>query len=181
MPDSPLYSGGLPGIDISARGGTTLPGGQSGFDRLGSPDFLPKSQRTNQFQWTDNVSLSYGPHQLKFGGDVRGPMRNIYLDVPSLRGTLTFDGNRTGIGLADFLLGYPSGAQLANPAVVDSRLKMFSGFFQDDWKVTPKLTLNLGLRYDYATWPYEGRDRLTNLDPVTGSSSRPRTRLTAGA
>jgi hypothetical protein len=50
VPDSPLYSGGLPGLSISARGGTQLPGGQSGFDRLGSPDFLPKSQRTNQFQ-----------------------------------------------------------------------------------------------------------------------------------
>ncbi|HEX8292681.1 MAG TPA: TonB-dependent receptor [Pyrinomonadaceae bacterium] len=173
VPDSPLYSGGLPGISISARGGTQLPGGQSGFDRLGSPDFLPKSQRTNQFQWTDTVSLSYGAHQMKFGGDVRGPMRNIYLDVPSLRGTLNFDGNRTAIGLADFLLGYPSGAQLANPAVVDSRLKMFSGFLQDDWKATPKLTLNLGLRYDYATWPYEGADRLTNLDPETGQLFTP--------
>jgi hypothetical protein len=173
VPDSPLYSGGLPGISISARGGTTLPGGQSGFDRLGSPDFLPKSQRTNQFQWTDNVSLTYGPHQLKFGADVRGPMRNIYLDVPSLRGTLNFDGNRTGVGLGDFLLGYPSGAQLANPQVVDSRLKMFSGFLQDDWKAGRRLTFNLGLRYDYATWPYEGRDRLTNLDPKTGQLFTP--------
>jgi outer membrane receptor protein involved in Fe transport len=173
VPDSPLYSGGLPGISISARGGTTLPGGQSGFDRLGSPDFLPKSQRTNQFQWTDTISLSYGAHQLKFGGDLRGPMRNIYLDVPSLRGTLNFDGNRTGIGLADFLLGYPSGAQLSNPQVVDSRLKMYSGFLQDDWKATPKLTLNLGLRYDYATWPYEGRNRLANLNPATGQTFTP--------
>jgi outer membrane receptor protein involved in Fe transport len=173
VPDSPLYSGGLPGLAISARGGTQLPGGQSGFDRLGSPDFLPKSQRTNQFQWTDTASLSYGAHQLKFGGDVRGPMRNIYLDVPSLRGTLNFDGNRTGIGLADFLLGYPSGAQLSNPQVVDSRLKMFSGFVQDDWKAGRRLTLNLGLRYDYATWPYEGRDRLTNFDPKTGQLFTP--------
>ena len=173
VPDSPLYSGGLPGISVSARGGTTLPGGQSGFDRLGSPDFLPKSQRTNQFQWADNVSLSFGAHQLKFGGDVRGPLRNIYLDVPSLRGTYTFDGNRTGVGLADFLLGYPSGVQLATPTVVDTRLKMFSGFVQDDWKATPKLTLNLGLRYDYATWPYEGGDRLTNFDPETGQLFTP--------
>ncbi|HEX8117303.1 MAG TPA: TonB-dependent receptor, partial [Pyrinomonadaceae bacterium] len=173
VPDSPLYSGGLPGLSISARGGTQLPGGQSGFDRLGSPDFLPKSQRTNQFQWTDNVNFSYGAHQLKFGGDLRTPMRNIYLDVPSLRGTLNFDGNRTGIGLADFLLGYPSGAQLANPAVVDSRLKMYSGYVQDDWKATPKLTLNLGLRYDYATWPYEASGRLTNLDPETGKLFTP--------
>jgi outer membrane receptor protein involved in Fe transport len=171
--DSPVFSGGIPGISISARGGTLTPGGQSGFDRLGSPDFLPKFQITNQFQWTDTVSLSYGAHQMKFGADVRGPMRNIYLDVPALRGSFSFDGNRTGIGLADFLLGYPSQAQLTNLAVVDSRLKMFSGFFQDDWKFTPKLTLNLGLRYDYATWPYEGRNRLTNLDPVTGQRFTP--------
>ncbi len=166
--DSPVYSGGISGINISARGGTVVLGGQSGFDRLGSPDFLPKSQVTNQFQWTDTLSVAYGAHQLKFGADLRGPMRNIYLDVPGLRGSFNFDGNRTGIGVADFLLGYPSGAQLTNLAVVDSRLKMFSGFFQDDWKLTPKLTLNLGVRYDFATWPYEGADRLTNLDPETG-------------
>jgi outer membrane receptor protein involved in Fe transport len=171
--DSPVYSGGIPGISISARGGTLTPGGQSGFDRLGSPDFLPKFQITNQFQWADTVSLSYGVHQMKFGADVRGPMRNIYLDVPGLRGSFNFDGNRTGVGLADFLLGYPSQVQLTNLAVVDARFRMYSGFFQDDWKVTPKLTLNLGLRYDYATWPYEGRDRLTNLDPVTGQRFTP--------
>ncbi|MCA1850411.1 MAG: TonB-dependent receptor, partial [Acidobacteria bacterium] len=110
---------------------------------------------------------------MKFGGDVRGPMRNIYLDVPGLRGSFSFDGNRTGIGLADFLLGYPSQVQLTNLAVVDSRLRMFSGFFQDDWKVTPKLTLNLGLRYDYATWPYEAADRLANLNPATGQTFTP--------
>ncbi|HEY2970962.1 MAG TPA: TonB-dependent receptor [Pyrinomonadaceae bacterium] len=183
--DSPLYSGGIPGITISARGGTTQPGGQSGFDRLGSPDFLPKSQRTNQFQWTDTVSLSYGVHSMKFGADIRGPMRNIYLDVPALRGSFNFDGNRTsnpsplpgapttGVGMADFLLGYPSGAQLTNLAVVDQRLKMYSGFYQDDWKVTQKLTLNIGLRYDYASWPYEGADRMTNFDPLTGVKFTP--------
>ncbi|MBA3257359.1 MAG: TonB-dependent receptor [Pyrinomonadaceae bacterium] len=178
--DSPVYSGGIPGISISARGGTLVLGGQSGFDRLGSPDFLPKSQKTNQFQWADTLSIASGAHQIKLGVDVRGPMRNIYLDVPGLRGSFGFDGNRTsnpnppagapatGIGLADFLLGYPSAAQLTNLAVVDARLKMYSVFFQDDWKITPKLTLNLGVRYDYATWPYEGADRMTNLDPTTG-------------
>ena len=178
--DSPLYSGGIPGINISARGGTLVIGGQSGFDRMGSPDFLPKSQKTNQFQWADALSISSGAHQMKMGVDVRAPMRNIYLDVPGLRGSFNFDGNRTsnpnpptgapvtGIGIADFLLGYPSAAQLTNLAIVDVRLKMYSAFFQDDWKATPKLTFNLGVRYDYATWPYEGADRMTNLDPLTG-------------
>jgi hypothetical protein len=183
--DSAIYSGGIPGIIISARGGTQQPGGQSGFDRLGSPDFLPKSQRTNQFQWTDALTLTHGVHSIKMGVDLRGPMRNIYLDVPGLRGSFNFDGNRTsnpnppagaaatGIGMADFLLGYPSGAQLTNLAVVDQGLKMGSGFVQDDWKVTQKLTLNLGVRYDYATWPYERGDRMTNFDPNTGVKFTP--------
>ena len=124
--DSPVYSGGLPGIVIGARGGTVTPGAGGGLDRLGSPDFLPKFQITNQFQWSDTLSLTHGRHQLKFGADYRGPMRNIYLDVPGLRGTWTFDGQRSGIGLADFLLGYPNGAQLSNLAVVDQRLWMLS-------------------------------------------------------
>ncbi len=183
--DSPTYSGGIPGITISARGGTSQPGGQSGFDRLGSPDFLPKSQRTNQFQWTDTITYTRGVHSMKVGADIRGPMRNIYLDVPGLRGSYGFDGNRTsnpnavagapvtGIGIADFLLGYPSAAQLTNLAVVDQRLRMFSGFFQDDWKFTQKLTVNLGIRYDFATWPYEGADRMTNFDPITGIKFTP--------
>jgi outer membrane receptor protein involved in Fe transport len=171
VPDNPLYSGGLPGISIDARGGTVRPGGTaSGTDRLGSPDFLPKFQITNQFQWLDSVSLTMGAHQLKFGVDLRAPLRNIYLDVPGLRGSLNFDGQRTGIGLADFLLGYPSGAQLSNLAVVDQRLWMYSNYFQDDWKVTPRLTVNLGLRYDFATWPYEGADRMANFDPKTGQT-----------
>lgn len=174
VPDNPIYSGGLPGINISGRGGTpTIGGTTSGTTRLGSPDFLPKFQKTNQFQWLDTVSLTYGVHQMKFGVDIRGPMRNIYLDVPGLRGTWNFDGQRTGIGLADFLLGYPSGAQLSNLAIVDARYKMFSWFVQDDWKVTPKLTLNLGLRYDFATWPYEGADRMTNLNLTTAQVFTP--------
>lgn len=171
--DSALSSGGISGVVISALGGTTQPGGQSGFDKLGSPDFLPKFQKTNQFQWSDTLSIATGAHQLKAGIDIRGPMRNIYLDVRDLRGTLNFNGGRTGIGIADFLLGYPSQVQLGNPAVVDLRLKMYSGFVQDDWKITPKFTANLGLRYDFATWPYEGADRLTNLDPLTGQRFTP--------
>jgi outer membrane receptor protein involved in Fe transport len=173
VPDNPIYSGGITGINISARGGTPTPGAGSGLDRFGSPDFLPKFQLTNQFQWADAVSITRGAHQIKLGVDIRGPMRNIYLDVPGLRGTLTFDGNRTGVGYADFLLGYPSQVQLTNLDVVDARFKMFAGFFQDDWKITPKLTANLGLRYDFATWPYEAADRMTNLDPVTGQRFTP--------
>jgi hypothetical protein len=171
--DLPGETGGISGIDTSARGGTQTIGGQSGFNRIGSPDFLPKFQKTNQFQWTDTVNFTVGIHQFKFGGEVRGPMRNIYQDIPAVRGQMTFDGNRTGIGLGDFLLGYPQQQQLTNLDIVDQRIRMYSAFFQDDWKFTPKLTVNLGLRYDYASWPMEGRDRMTNLDPATGLKFTP--------
>lgn len=169
VPDNPANGGGLPGLVIGGRGGTPMIGGTGGgLDRLGSPDFLPKYQTTNQFQLADAVSVSAGNHQLRLGADIRPHMRNVFLDVPGLRGTLLFDGQRTGIGLADFLLGYPAGAQLSNFAVVDLRLWMASGFFHDDWKVTPKITVGIGVRYDFATWPYEGANRVANLDPETG-------------
>src|SRR5437899_6280940 len=166
--DNALYNGGIPRIAISTRGGTqsNTTSNLSGVDNWGSPDFLPKFQYTNEYQWVDTFNISLSKHQIKVGVDARMPMRNIFLDVPALRGQMSFDGARTGIGLADFLLGYPQAAQLSNLAVSDARLWMLSEFAQDYWKILPKLTLTLGLRYDYATRPYSGADRMTNLlDP----------------
>ena len=180
--DNALYNGGIPRIAISTRGGaqSNTTSNLSGVDNWGSPDFLPKFQYTNQFQWTDTMNWTAGRHQIRFGIDARMPMRNIYLDVPAMRGRLSFDGQRTsctanctpppgsptpatGIGIADFLLGYPQSAELATASVTDARLWMLSEFFQDDFKLTPKMTLNFGVRYDYSTWPYSGANRITNI------------------
>ncbi|HXG64488.1 MAG TPA: TonB-dependent receptor, partial [Blastocatellia bacterium] len=120
------------------------------------------------FQFADTLSYTAGRHNFKFGGDLRAPMRNIYLDIPAMRGDMSFTGQFTGNPLADFLLGYVGQAQTSVFTQVDQRLWMLSFFAQDDWKVTPLLTLNLGLRYDFATWPYEGANRMANLDPATG-------------
>jgi outer membrane receptor protein involved in Fe transport len=176
--DNPLYSGGLPGLSISGGGGVPQPAAGGGLGRLGSPDFLPKFQKTNQFEESDTFSYNARAHQLKFGVDLHLPMRNIYLDVPGLRGSWNFDGRftgqpGTGIPWADFLLGYPQSAQLTNLHVTDARLWMASFFFQDEWKATRKLSVNYGLRYDYATWPYEGSNQFTNLDPTTGQVFTP--------
>ncbi len=172
--DNPIYSGGLPGLTINGGGGVPQPAAGGGLGRLGSPDFLPKFQKTNQFQESDVFSWTKSTHQLKFGMDLHLPMRNIYLDVPGLRGSWGFDGRftgqpGTGIPWADFILGYPQNAQLTNLHVTDARLWMAGFFFQDEWKMTPRLSINYGLRYDYATWPYEGGDAVTNLDPTTGT------------
>src|SRR5215471_3919333 len=176
--DNPIYSGGLPGLSINAGGGVPQPAAGGGLRRLGSPDFLPKFQKTNQFEESDTLSLTSGTHQFKFGVDLHLPMRNIYLDVPGLRGSWSFDGRFTGqpgngIPWADFLLGYPQSAQLTNLHVTDARLWMAAFFFQDDWKATRKLTVNYGMRYDYSTWPYEGSGQVTNLDPSTGQIITP--------
>src|SRR5262249_26104728 len=132
---------------------------------IGSPDFLPKSQVPQQFQYVDTISLIRGNHSFKFGVDVRTPMRNIFQDEPGTRGSLSFTCQFTGLSYADALVGYVQGAQLINVFFVDQRVFMASGFVHDDWKVTPKLTLNLGLRYDFGSPAYEGRNRMANFDP----------------
>jgi len=161
---NPVVAGGFPGISV-----TGFFGG-SGLGRLGSPDFLPKFQHTNQLEYIDTLSWLRGNHAFKFGGDIIAPMKNQYFDVPATRGSYTFGGTFSGNAMADFLLGYVAGFQLSNVYVVEQRHWATMGFIQDDWKATDRLTLNLGLRYDFITPALESTDRQTNFDPSgTGS------------
>jgi hypothetical protein len=161
---NPTVAGGLPGISISNYFGG------SGLGRIGSPDFLPKFQHTNQFEFIDTLSWLHGNHSVKVGADIMAPMRNQYLDVPATRGSITFLNTFTGNALGDYLLGYVSQAQLSNVWVVEQRHQAQMFFFQDDWKVNPKLSLNLGLRYDFITPALEGNNAQTNFNPA-GSGS----------
>ncbi len=137
---------------------------------IGSPAFLPKQQVPQQFQYTDTVSWIKGAHFLRFGADVRAPMRNLYQDEDYTNGGLAFAGVFSGDSYIDGLLGDVYQAALSNVFFVDQRIWMASGFAQDDWKITPKLTLNLGLRYDFATPPYSAKNQLANFNPA-GSGS----------
>jgi Carboxypeptidase regulatory-like domain/TonB dependent receptor/TonB-dependent Receptor Plug Domain len=159
----PLTAGGLPGITID----TLFQG--SGLGRLGSPDFLPKFQHTNQFELIDSVSWLKGRHAIKFGADFI-LMKNQFMDVPATRGTLGFRNRFTGNPLADYLLGYVSDFQLSNVYTVDQRHHVGMFFAQDDWKVNSKLSLNLGLRYDFITPALEAQNRQTNFIPTGGGS-----------
>jgi hypothetical protein len=161
---NPLVSGGLPGISID-----NFFGG-SGLGRIGSPDFLPKFQHTNQLEYLDTVSWLRGNHAIKFGADIMAPMQNQYMDVPATRGALRFRGSFSGNSMADFLLGYASDLQLSNVWVVEQRHWATMFFVQDDWKVGSKLSLNLGLRYDFITPALEANNAQTNFVPSgTGS------------
>jgi len=157
VPVDPRVTGGLAGINFSTGG-----------YRLGSPDFLPKYQLTQQFQFTDAVTWFTGSNQWKFGVDVMAPLKNTFLDVPATRGSVTFRPTFTGTVLGDFLLGYVADAQLSNVAEVRQELWEYSFYVQDDWKPTNALTVNAGLRYDFMTPALEADNRMSNFNGVDG-------------
>ena len=159
----PTVAGGLPGITVD----TWFAG--SGLGRLGSPDFLPKFQHSNQYELLDSLSWLKGRHAFKAGADII-IMQNRYMDVPSTRGTVNFRNRFTGNSMADFLLGYVSDFALSNVWVVDQRHQASMFFLQDDWKVSSKLSLNLGLRYDFITPALEAENHQTNFLPEGGGS-----------
>ncbi len=159
MITDPIVAGGFPGISITGYFGG------SGLGRLGSPDFLPKFQHTDQFEYIDTVSMLRGDHNIKVGADIIAPMKNQYFDVPATRGSIGFRNLFTGNPMGDFLLGYVSDFQLSNVWVVEQRHWAAMAFVQDDWRVAPRFTLNLGLRYDFITPALEANNNQTNFDP----------------
>ncbi len=164
VPQDPLFAGGVIGVSIDGYFG----GG--GLGRMGSPDFLPKFQHTSQWEFLNTLSWLTGSHQLRFGINVLAPLKNEYLDVPALRGSVRYRGRFTGNAVADYLLGYTSDAQLSNQWVVDQRHWATSFFVHDDWRLGSKLTLNLGLRYDFITPALEAGNNQLNFDPAGAGS-----------
>jgi hypothetical protein len=123
----------------------------NGFSTLAEQDGGNGFDFNNLHQISDNVTWSKAAHNYKFGFD----FRNVRLyrgaaNVP--RGGLTFGGDIAGTGFAAFLLGYPSSTTTPEGLpVTETRQNRFAVYAQDDWKATRKLTLNLGLRWEYNT------------------------------
>ena len=129
-------------------------------DRLGLPGILVTGflsygytgndwkDQISAFAWTDTLTWVKGRHTAKWGAEIRYGQEQSF-GVP-FQGRFTFNGQYTGNALADFLLGAPDSATVANgPGKIDMRDWNYNFFAQDDWKVTSRLTLNLGLRYEY--------------------------------
>jgi outer membrane receptor protein involved in Fe transport len=162
---------GLGGIPAQP-GATGLPSiAISGYSNLGEATFLPNQKISEVITAEDYASWTVGTHSVKFGGSYRW-VRSWFNVSSSARGAYTFSGAFTqnprvpagsGSGLADFILGIPFNASLSNFVSGDLRYRYGGFFVQDDWKVTPKLTLNLGLRYELWTQPVERHDQQANF------------------
>jgi len=129
----------------------------SGFDQLGSNKSDPRHRFDTNWQGFDNLSLTHGPHSLKFGYEFRRTSITQYIGT-NYRGTLDF------ANLTDFLDGYVDGGkQSSGDSLRHSYQNNHGVYAQDTWRLTPKVTANLGLRWDYYGVFHEKNDLLSNI------------------
>lgn len=146
----------------------------TGFSPLGDEGNNPQHSVTNVYQFINNSSYVHGKHLLKFGADVRFTQQNAFRDVES-RGRLQFSPflTLTNNALADLLLGFPlvtSIARVDNPQQI--RTHSLNFFANDSYRITPRLTLNGGLRYEHNSPPVDAEDRANVYDVATRSLVR---------
>jgi hypothetical protein len=135
-------------------------GGNSNFPKLQGPDYT--------FQFLDDVSYTRGKHALKFGGEFRR-MKYHGGTYRLGKGNISFRSVAGISALESFIEGTPfRGSLFVGDPVVNITDWGFAGFMQDDWRITPRLTLNLGLRYEFVTPIQEANDQLANFDPNRG-------------
>jgi hypothetical protein len=129
----------------------------------------------NRFQTTSlstNIYWNHSPHNFNWGGDYRRQQFN-YLGQQDARGNFAFTGATAGTtDFGAFLLGVPDTSSIAfGNADKYFRASMYDAYITDDWRLSPSLTLNIGVRWDYATPITELYGRLVNLDITQGFRS----------
>ena len=168
---------------------------------LGSNAFLPSDEVTSTFQVTDDFTKIYGKHTFKMGFEwqhvkfstlqppwSRGEFDygSVYTDVPNVRNGNTGRAQfllsaclNHGAGGIDNVGGASTGAGnnsvfVSNISLTDNGKNYYGSYFNDDWKVTPKLTVNLGLRWDFFGLVFEHHGAQANFvpsGPPTNSST----------
>lgn len=148
------------------------------FTNFGSlSDSNPSLTRNQSQSFSENVILIRGNHSFNIGLQFQRNDLNTQTDQNG-RGTYNFTGlstsefngdgvpiSNTGYDLADFLLGFPQSSSIRyGDSSIYFRQNVWSGYVNDDWKVTPNLTLNIGLRYEYFQPLQEKYDHIANLD-----------------
>jgi len=142
----------------------------AGFGFTGGNVGAPNNRDDNNYQFVDNLSFTKGNHQMSTGGTVRLWRERDAGFHLFIRGAYTFTARytalpgvaATGNALADFLLGFPTVTQIGRgDAFHDYNRNLGGGYFQDNWKVSPNLTLNLGVRWEYFGPWHDIDERLT--------------------
>jgi Carboxypeptidase regulatory-like domain/TonB dependent receptor len=152
-PIAPNFEG-VPAIDFT---------GELNGTNIGVPADTP-NQFNNTFQWCDNFSKVIGRHSLKFGGQFHYDQindRNLFGE----NGDYTFDGSESGSDFVDFLIGAPGTFIQATRQILDSRSKYGGAYAQDSWRVTPNLTFNYGLRWEFSQPWYDAQGKIETLIP----------------
>jgi hypothetical protein len=137
--------------------------GALGYVTLGDATFTPNYKLSRTFQALDNLTLIRGRHSLKAGVDLRWIQADI-VGAPQTRGIFNFNGKFTGSSLGDFLLGMTNTRQFSTFQQGNLRERNFMFYVQDDWKIGPRLTFNLGMRYELTSPMFDAQDRMTTLD-----------------
>jgi len=168
-----------PSMSLADMGSTFIPQGTpsmpqvtvSGYFTLGSAIAGPTAG-TNLYALRDVFSLMHGRHNIRIGGelslekDEQATLLNNY-------GVFTFDTSLSKNGLANFLLGIPSKITQDTPVTPATSTFNIAGFVQDDFRVRPRLTLNLGLRWDIQTPPKDSADQQSTFIPGEQSKVNP--------
>ncbi len=156
--------GGLPAFGIQR---TALSSGGASLDFQAATPFVARGWF---WQFQDNLTWSLNKHTLRFGTDIQKHRGRALVDR---WGSINFGGNYSGDGFSDFLLGFPTGlsGRLDTTTPYELSTWLLSGYVQDDWKVTPNLTLNLGARYEVTTSLIEGSGQVPSFDPLLGTGT----------
>jgi hypothetical protein len=164
----------IPGVPLFPQTAGLAQFSPNGFQGLGMEGDDPTYLSTEERQVTDALSLIYGKHSIVVGFEMRWSEFNLF-QINDPNGNFSFGGEFTGPGdgsgvngLADALMGFPDSADYNTLFNAQNRVHTPAAFFQDDYRITPKLTLNIGLRYDYFSPVLQKHDQQSNFNFQTG-------------